>query len=127
VLEIEAGPADDPARKALEAGWGTRVSAGTAPGVVLEWGLGRGETAVLTVALEQRGSIATVDDAAARACARSLGVPVLGTLGVVVRAKLHGLIPSAGDVIRALVAAGLHLDDATIRAALDQVGERWNV
>jgi predicted nucleic acid-binding protein len=66
-----------------------------------------------------------LDDAPARACAKAFGVPLLGTLGVVLRAKKHGLIPDGAEVLRALRKAGLHLDDRTIRLALGHVGETW--
>jgi predicted nucleic acid-binding protein len=74
VREIEVGPAGDPARKALESGWGTRASPARIPESVLEWGLGAGETAVLALALERPNGMALVDDGAARRCARTLGV-----------------------------------------------------
>lgn len=125
VAEILAGPATDPARDALAGGWGTRMSPTNIPPILLAWGLGAGETAVLAVALDQRPCTAALDDANARMCARSLGVPLIGTLGIVVRAKEHGLISSAADVVRALRASGLHLDDPTIRAALLRAGEEW--
>ena len=50
VDEILAGP-DDPARRALVSGWGPRRAA-TVPERVAEWGLGKGESAVLALALE---------------------------------------------------------------------------
>jgi len=40
VVEVLAGPESDPARRALEGGWGTRVPVSSMPSVVLEWGLG---------------------------------------------------------------------------------------
>jgi len=124
VHEVEAGPDTDPARKALEDGWGARSSPREIPGAVLEWGLGAGESAVLALALES-GRTAVLDDAAARRCARSLGVPTLGTLGVVLRARQAGLIPSASHVAAALLETGLRLDDEILREALERIGERW--
>ena len=82
-----------------------------------------GESAVIALCLEKGSAIAVLDDASARAAARALGVPLIGTLGVVVRARLRGLLPSAAAVIADLRAAGLHLDDRVIRAALDRIGE----
>jgi len=123
--EIRAGPATDPARLAIETGWGKRVPPGSIPTILLAWGLGHGETVVLAVALERQPCAAVLDDAGARTCARSLGVPLIGTLGIVVRAKERGLIPSAVEVVRALRVSGLHLDEDTIRVALRNVGEEW--
>jgi predicted nucleic acid-binding protein len=120
--EIMAGP-DDPARRAVVSGWGSRQAA-TVPEKVAEWGLGQGESAVLAVALELRGT-AVLDDRNARRCARVLGVPVIGTFGVIGRAKKHGLIPAARPVIQAVVDAGLYYSDDAIRSLLAQVGESW--
>ena len=107
--EVLAGPANDPARQALEAGWGERATPATVPPSILEWGLGRGESAVLALALRDQAT-AVVDDGQARRCARVLGVRLLGTLGIVIRAKQERRIESAADVLRSLIAAGLRLE-----------------
>jgi predicted nucleic acid-binding protein len=125
VAEVLAGPPSDPARQTLLRGWGVRVAPCDIPSALLEWGLGAGETAVLAVALERGPATAVLDDAAARACARAFGMEVIGTLGVVLRAKRRAFIPSAGDVVHALRAAGLYLDDEVARLALEAVGETW--
>jgi predicted nucleic acid-binding protein len=123
--EILAGELADPARKALESGWGERASPREIPAAVLEWSLGAGESAVLALALERPGCRAVLDDAAARSCTRALEVPIIGTLGAVLRAKQAGLIPSASQVIRSLQTLGFRLDAGVIRTALLAAGERW--
>ena len=122
VEEILAGP-NDPARRALASAWGPRRPA-TVPEKVAEWGLGKGESAVIALALELRAT-AILDDRSARRCAKALGVPVLGTFGVIIRAKQRGLIASAQPVIRSIVDAGLYYDDAAIRTLLSSIGESW--
>ncbi|MCP4657794.1 MAG: hypothetical protein GY856_20495 [bacterium] len=43
--ELLAGGPEDPARQALESGWGPRAPVGSIPAQILEWGLAaRGET-----------------------------------------------------------------------------------
>lgn len=123
--EVIAGAPSDPARQAIQRGWGTPVAAERVPPELIEWGLGAGETAVLAVALERGPATAVLDDAAARACADALRVPVIGTLGVAVRAKKQDLISSAADLLKALRAAGLYLDDEIVEAALRTVAENW--
>jgi predicted nucleic acid-binding protein len=125
VAEVLAGPPSDGARRALERGWGSVVAPECIAPELLEWRLGAGETAVLAVAMEQRPATAVLDDAAARSCARSLGIEVIGTLGVVLRAKKQGLIPLATTTLKQLCAAGLRLDDEMVRSALHGIGEVW--
>ena len=123
--EILAGPADDPASVALTAGDLGEPIPAASRGEVLEWGLGAGETAVLSLALERRAT-AIIDDREARAAARALGCRCMGTLAVVIRARREGRIPTAASVIADLRRAGLRLDNAIVRTALQQfLGEEW--
>lgn len=124
--EIQAGPAQDPARQALAADRFTVVDTPPPPQELLAWDLGRGETAVLSLAITERTWTAILDDAAARKCARGFSIPVKGTLALVLLAKQRGLIPSAAEVIQALLTSGFRLDDQIIQDALAQtVGETW--
>ncbi len=123
--EILAGPPSDPARQALERGWEPTAAVGQIAPELLEWGLGAGETAVLALAMERRPATAVLDDAMARTAAKALGIEVIGTLGVVLRAKRRAVIPSTADVLKSLCAAGQWLDDSVVRAALEGIGETW--
>jgi len=122
--EILAGPLADPARKLVENGWGETASPHEIPQSLLEWGLGSGETAVLSLALERAPATAVPDDAAARTCAQAIHVPMIGTLGILLRAKRHGLLNSAAVAIKAIQDVGLHLDETVIARALEHVGEK---
>jgi len=56
----------------------------------------------------------------------ALGVPVMGTLGIVLMACRKSFIPQAVPVLLALRAAGLRLDDRIIKDALAKIsGETW--
>jgi len=121
--EILRGPLADPARERIAQGWGSRLHLESVPGRILEWSLGPGESAVLAAVLERPGSTAILDDAEARACARALGVPVFGTLGLILRARRRGRIPSAAALVRDLRGAGLFVDPALIERVLAELGE----
>ncbi|MBC8263357.1 MAG: DUF3368 domain-containing protein [Anaerolineales bacterium] len=124
-VEIEAGPANDPARQAIAGGYFAIVEAIPVP-EVLAWDLGAGETAVLSYALRKPEWTVILDDAAARRCARSFGLRLKGTLAVVILAKQQGLIPSAADVLRSVLNIGFRLDENVVREALSRtVGEKW--
>jgi predicted nucleic acid-binding protein len=126
VSEVLAGAPSDPARKVMESGWGGRTSPREMPAAVLEWSLGAGESAVLALALERPGCRAVLDDSEARSCARVLEVPLIGTLGVVLRAKRTGLISSASRVLESLQSIGFRLDPEILRSSLERAtGERW--
>jgi predicted nucleic acid-binding protein len=126
VTEILAGPEGDAARLAIQTKMFTKVNT---PAIVPElaaWDLGAGETSVLAYALAHPGWITILDDGAARKCAKTFGIPMKGTLAVVILAKKRGLIPSAAKVLHAIQEAGLRLDEGLIRIVLKQtVGEDW--
>jgi predicted nucleic acid-binding protein len=123
--EVLRWPAEDPARKALAGGWGGTPVPVEPDADIMEWGLGPGESGVLTLARSMQG-VAVIDDGAARAAARALGVRMTGTLGLVLRAARLGRIASAAEVLEQLVDVGLRLNNAVVRDALAQVtGEAW--
>jgi predicted nucleic acid-binding protein len=69
------------------------------------------------------GAFAVVDDLEARRCAHAIGVPIRGTLGLVLVARRHGLVPAARPLLEALRRAGLYLSDDLLDRALREVGE----
>jgi predicted nucleic acid-binding protein len=93
------------------------------PATVAAWDLGKGESSVLALAAVRAGSEAILDDLQARRCARSLGVPMTGTLGVLLRAKRAGLIPAARPLIEELMRRRMFLARNLIELALREVGE----
>lgn len=125
VSEILQAPAHDAARQALEAGWGPKPVTVAPDMGVLEWGLGAGETTVLSLA-RQANAVAIVDDRAARIACKALGIPLIGSLGVVLRARIEGRISSSVEVLKALRGVGLYLDNKVIQVALKKTtGEKW--
>ncbi len=93
------------------------------PEIIVEWGLGAGESSVLAYAYHHPGIEAIIDDLAARKCAASLNIPVRGTLGIVLVAKQRGIIASARPVIQYLIQGGLYLSKHILDEALKKVGE----
>ncbi len=115
---------EDPAARAISAGSGIEVVDGIAvPPRVAGWGLGSGESAVLALALSVPGAVAILDDLAGRRCAAALGVPVRGTLGMVLAAKQRGWIPLARPVLEDLIGGGMYLSRRVLDEALSRVGE----
>lgn len=54
---------------------------------VAAWGLGAGESSVISLAETLPEATVVLDDLAARRCAMALGLPVTGTLGLLLMAK----------------------------------------
>ncbi|MEC4812671.1 MAG: DUF3368 domain-containing protein [Scytonema sp. PMC 1069.18] len=95
----------------------------TIPTVIQSWDLGLGESAVLTWGYVNPGTEVILDDLAARRCATTLGIPVRGTLGIVLTAKQRGVIPAARPVLEQLRLCGMYLSDRVMDRALALVGE----
>lgn len=121
--EVVADEWDDPAARHLGAQpWPVRLDVAVSPRVA-PWELGAGETAVLSHALAHPPLRAVIDDLDARRCAQTLGIPMLGTGGLLVLAKRRGLIESVGAAIEKLQMSGLWLSDELVRLLKAQAGE----
>lgn len=92
------------------------------PQSIAGWDRGSGESQVLAHCLAGRKR-AVLDDAEARAAARVHGVRLIGTLGVILRARRANLIPAARPVIERLQERGAFLSDDLVRLALAKVGK----
>ena len=98
-------------------------AAGPVPSAVEAWDLGQGESEVLALALAKGASRAVLDDLEARRCAQALEIGVIGTLGIVLRAKKQGLVSAARPVLREVREAGLYVSDDLAEKALAHLGE----
>jgi predicted nucleic acid-binding protein len=122
--EIRRRGENDPTVQALEnTPWLREVEPGPDSPRVVPWALGPGETSVLSWTLAHPGSLAVLDDLAGRRCAEVLEIPLIGTLGLVLRAKTRGDLPAARPVVERLREAGMYLSDSVLSRALALVGE----
>jgi predicted nucleic acid-binding protein len=94
-----------------------------APPEVLAWDPGAGETQVITHAIIHGADRVILDDLEARRCAKAMGLRIIGTLGIVGRAKSMGRIAQAAPVIEHLRRTGLYVSDALVQSILRRVGE----
>ena len=122
--EIGGLDPNDPAVQSVrQSQWMRVVSTPTIPEVITAWDLDAGESAVLAVALDHPGAMVILDDLPARRCARVLNMPTQGTLGLVLVAKQHGLIPAVRPVLEQLRGAGMYMSDRLENQVLDAAGE----
>jgi predicted nucleic acid-binding protein len=85
--------------------------------------LGRGERAVIAYGHAHHVDVLGLDDLQARQLAKEMGLTVVGTLGVLLRAKRADLIPSIRPLVDAIIAEGFRLDSILYRDVLELAGE----
>jgi len=85
--------------------------------------LGAGERQAIALTLEAKADLLLMDELAGRRTATSLGIRVMGTLGLLLRAKAQHLIPAVGPVIDQLVATGFYVDDELAERVRRTAGE----
>jgi predicted nucleic acid-binding protein len=117
------GPTDLTVQAIERTAWLVVVATLPIPSLIQSWGLGEGESSVLAWAYANPGTEAIIDDLAGRRCAAALGIPVRGTLGLILTARQQGRIPAARPVLEHLRALGMHLSDHVLNEALALVGE----
>jgi uncharacterized protein len=79
---------------------------------------------VVALAIEQQVTLLT-DDNGVRMLAMAHQVPVIGSIGILIRARLDGVIPTLKPLLDQLIAAGFHVDPQSqiYHEALQRVGE----
>jgi len=120
--EIQAGPDKDFAKKWLVQK-GNIKEVSQIESTVAAWDLGLGESHVLSWCYQNEGYEAILDDGLARKCALSLGIPMRGTLGVILLAKKEGCIDEIKPFIKELIKVGFRIDAKTIKTAMDWANE----
>jgi predicted nucleic acid-binding protein len=95
-----------------------------ATSLLLEHELDRGEAEALAVAKASRADLVFIDEREGRKWARRLGVPAVGTLGILLRAKCDGRLDSVGSAMHELTRTyGFAISPVLLQRALAQVGE----
>ncbi len=87
-------------------------------------GLGKGEAETIALGLSEENALLVMDDADGRKAAKAAGLQVIGTLGVLLRAKDRGLINAVAPSMAQLEGAGLWVGAGVRDAVLTKAGER---
>jgi predicted nucleic acid-binding protein len=90
---------------------------------ILKSSLGAGESEALALALEAGADLILLDDKAARRCATALHLPLMGTLGFLLKAKEAGLIGAIQPKLEALRALPFHIAPRLYQAVLRDAQE----
>lgn len=82
-----------------------------------------GEAAVIQLALEQNIKLVCIDELKGRRAALAVNLRVVGSLGLLGKAKILGLISNAGSFIERARNAGIYYNDELIETFLNSLGE----
>ena len=82
-----------------------------------------GEAAVFALAEERDARLVILDDRDARRYAQRIGLPLTGTVGILLEAKERGLIDAIKPLLNGLLANGIRLGPSFINDVLQQAGE----
>lgn len=85
--------------------------------------LDTGEAAVIQLAIEQNIKTVCIDERAGRRAASAVGLKVVGSLGLLGKAKTLGLITEVKPYIEKAKSGGIFYDDKLIEPFLKSLGE----
>lgn len=113
-----------PRERALaESPWIHSASLGQPRRALVFTGLDRGEAEVLALAEERNARLVVLDERKARRFAERLGLPLTGTLGLLLLAKEEKLVAAVAPWIDRLRETGLHLRPDLESRVLELAGE----
>ncbi len=126
-LRIEENiPGSGAMRKAIEAGWlQTKGVEDQALVRVLRRELDRGEAEAIALAVQVEAEWTLLDEREGRRVAKSLGLKVIGILGILLRARREGKLPSLRGVMEELQQeAGFRIGKDLFAQLLRESGEK---
>ena len=106
-----------------EATWLSKQSQSLALSPFLANALDCGEASVIQLARNEGITTVCIDEALGRRIARLSGLSLIGSLGILIRAKREGYPLMISDAIQQMQAHGIRLSSALVQAALTQAGE----
>ncbi len=85
--------------------------------------LGKGEASSIALALESEESLLIIDERKGRKIAEDLGVDIIGSLGVLVKAKERGVINEVREILELIDRTDFRISPSVRDAVLRQSGE----
>jgi predicted nucleic acid-binding protein len=90
---------------------------------LLELQIDRGESSAIALALENNESTIILDDNKARKVAWQLGLSYTGTIGIIIKAKLKGIIPTIKPILNKIRQTDFRISDELERIAMKEAKE----
>ncbi len=85
--------------------------------------LDKGEAEVLILSVEENADLVIIDELLGRRYAKQMNINLTGTMGILLKAKLKGLIPSVKELLFELREKGSWLNPKLIAKILKLAGE----
>jgi predicted nucleic acid-binding protein len=119
------GQGEPGSQEVAEAGWIRTIPVKDQLAVtLLRESLDMGESEAIVLGQELGARYVLLDDELARRKADPLGLPVAGTLAVLLMAKQAGLIAAVGPVLTELMQTEFRMSERLLTAVLTKAGER---
>jgi predicted nucleic acid-binding protein len=90
---------------------------------ILEMQIDKGESSAIALALEVPNCTLILDDFKARKIAQNLGLSFTGTIGIIIKAKLNGTIPSIKPYLEKIKETNFRISAEIELQALKEAGE----
>ncbi len=82
-----------------------------------------GEASAIALAIESEDCLLILDDLKARRLATDLGLHITGTIGILIDAKLSGIIPAIKPLIDKIRQTNFHITPELLKKITDATGE----
>ena len=90
---------------------------------IIEASLDKGEASAIALAIELDNCLLIIDDLKGRKFANQLGLTIIGTIGVIVDAKLTGIIPSIKPILSKIKSTNFRITEQLELLILKLAGE----
>lgn len=88
--------------------------------------LDKGEAEVIILSKELGANLVIIDELSARKVAKMMGIPLIGTVGLLIAAKEKGLIKKVKPLLDEMMIKGIRYGDGFYRKILEEIGESAN-
>ena len=90
---------------------------------IIEASFDKGEASAIALAIELDDCLLIIDDLKGRKFAHQLGLTIIGTIGIIVDAKLAGIIPSVKPILSKIKATNFRITEQLEELVLKRAGE----
>jgi len=90
---------------------------------IIEASVDKGEASAIALAIELDDCLLIIDDLKGRKFAHQLGLTIIGTIGVIVDAKIAGIIPSVKPILSKIKSTNFRITEKLELLILKRAGE----